>query len=611
LLEFPDLPNFHALSVLLLTGFALVLFSRDRIPLETSSLMILVILTLGLTLFPFESRKSALHAVDLFSGFGHQALVAVCALMVAGQGLVRTGALEPLGRVLSRLWGRWPRLSLLLTLFLAAVLSAFVNNTPIVVLLLPILVSVALRTGRSPSSVLMPMGLATLLGGMGTTIGTSTNLLVVSVAADMGLREIGMFDFLLPAAIAGTLGIFYLWAVAPLMLPIRETPMSNVSPRIFSAELSIAEDNPLVGETLANAIKRTDGELKVERVRRGSNTFLLPIPDVILKAGDRLLVNDTPQRLKELEQVLGTALYSDEHLVDEEHPLQAKDQQIAEVVVVRGSSVSGVSLRRARFVQRYNLAVLALHRQGRAIWPGGGNELADILLRVSDVLLVQGSKTQIAALKKDSNMLVLDATTDLPHTAKAPLALAIMAMIVLLAALGILPIAISAVFGALMLIVTRCITWRDATSALSAQVILIVVASLALGSALLETGGTAYITQIFLYLTDGASPSVVLSGLMLMMAVLTNIVSNNAAAVIGTPIAVSIAQQLGLPPEAFVLAVMFGANMSYATPMGYQTNLLVMNAGGYTFSDFVRIGVPLSLLMWLALSFLLPLLYGF
>ena len=180
-----------------------------------------------------------------------------------------------------------------------------------------------------------------------------------------------------------------------------------------------------------------------------------------------------------------------------------------------------------------------------------------------------------------------------------------------LAALGILPIAVSAVLGALLMIATKCLSWEDATNALSVQVILIVVASLALGSALLETGGTGYISGVFLYLTEGASPTMILSGLMLLMAVLTNIVSNNAAAVIGTPIAVSIAQELGLPPEAFVLAVLFGANMSYATPMAYQTNLLVMNAGGYAFSDFVRVGVPLTILMWATLSFILPMIYGF
>ena len=609
-MEFPDLPNLHATLVLLLTGSALILFSRDRIPLETSSLMILVTLVVGLSLFPFQSTEGELQAVGLFSGFGHQALVAVCALMVAGQGLVRTGALEPLGRILARLWLRWPKMSLLATLCTAAVLSAFVNNTPIVVLLLPILMSVTMRTGQSPSGVLMPVGLATLLGGMGTTIGTSTNLLVVSVAADMGLPTIGMFDFLLPAAIAGILGILYLWLIAPNLLPHRDTPMSDVSPRIFAAELSIGEESPVVGKTLADAIKRTDGVLRVQRIRRNSDTFLVPIPDVTIRVGDRLLVNETPRRLKEFEQVLGAALYSGEQKVDEEHPLQAKDQQIAEVVVVRGSPVHGVSLRLARFIQRYNLVVLALHRQGRAVW-SGGRELADITLQVSDVLLVQGAKEQIAALKRDGNLLVLDATSDLPHTDKAPLALLIMAMIVVLAAFDVLPIAISAVLGSLALILTRCLSWRDATSALSVQVILIVVASLALGTALLETGGTAYITRVFLYLTDGATPTMVLSGLMLLMAVLTNVVSNNAAAVIGTPIAVSIAQELGLPPEAFVLAVLFGANMSFATPMGYQTNLLVMNAGGYTFSDFVRIGVPLSVLIWLVLSFVLPAIYGF
>ena len=373
----PELPNLHALLVLILTGIALLLFSRERLPLETSSLMILVVLTVGLSLFPFHDGDIEFEPVALFSGFGHEALVAVCALMVVGQGLVRTGALEPAGRMLAKLWNLWPGLSLLLTLVLAAVLSAFVNNTPIVVLLLPILVSVALRTGKSPSHILMPMGFATLLGGMGTTIGTSTNLLVVAVAADMGLRKIGMFDFLLPAAIAGAFGLLYLWLVAPRLLPQRDAPMADVSPRVFSAELSISEESPLAGTSLADAIKRTDGMMKVMRIRRGSDAYLMPIPDVILHDGDRLLVNDTPQRLKEFESTLKATLTSDGDQVDDEHPLRAPDQQIAEVVVVDGSSIDGISLRRARFVQRFNLVVLAVHRQGRALWTGG-HELADI-----------------------------------------------------------------------------------------------------------------------------------------------------------------------------------------------------------------------------------------
>ena len=232
------LPDAHGIAVLVLVVVALALFTRECIPLETSSLAVLVLLVAGFELFPYSVidtvYKKPLHATDFFLGFGHEALIAVCALMVAGQGLVRTGALEPIGRSLSRLWSVSPHLSLLFTLLIGAVLSAFVNNVPIVVLLLPILISVALRTGKSATGILLPMGFATLVGGMSTTIGTSTNLLVISVAADLGLRRLGMFDFFVPAALAGGAAILYLWLIAPLMLPVRQAPMEDISPRLFS-----------------------------------------------------------------------------------------------------------------------------------------------------------------------------------------------------------------------------------------------------------------------------------------------------------------------------------------------------------------------------------------
>ena len=213
------------------------------------------------------------------------------------------------------------------------------------------------------------------------------------------------------------------------------------------------------------------------------------------------------------------------------------------------------------------------------------------------------------AIPRAANKIITTITSDLPHTKRAPLALLVMVVIILFAALGIMPIAISAVSGVLVMLLTRCLSWQDAAQALSTQVIMIVVASLALGVALLNTGGAEYLAQLYLSLTAGASPTILISGLMLVMAALTNIVSNNAAAVIGTPIAIGIAQKLGLPAEPFVLAVLFGANMSYATPMAYKTNLLVMNAGGYRFSDFIRVGVPLTLIVWLSLSWLLPTIY--
>ncbi len=602
-------PNAHAIAVLGLTGFALLLFTRERIALETSSLFVLVVLVLGFEIFPFVSDGERLHATAFLSGFGHQALVAVCALMVLGQGLVRTAALEPVGHWLARAWSVAPSLSLLLTLVIGAALSAFVNNVPIVVLLMPILISVSLRTKMPASGILMPMGFATLIGGMSTTIGTSTNLLVVSVAFDLGVRRLQMFDFVLPVAAAGGAAILYLWLVAPRLLPARRTDLGDTSPRVFTAQLLIPEGSFCVGKTLAEAVAKVGGTMKVSRLLRGEQSALVPLPDATLRAGDRLLLSDTAEKLKEYEGLLGATLYSDNVPVTEDNPLHADDQQLAEVVVIQGSILDGTSLSASRFAERYQLLTLALHRAGWQLQQMRVR-VQDAQLRIGDVLLIQGARAQIAELKRRGDVLVLDATADLPSTRRARLALLIMGGVVLTAALGWLPIAISAIAGVLLMIATSCLRWRDAARALNTQVILIVVASLALGSALLETGAADYVAQLFIAVTLGASATWLLSGLMLLMALLTNIVSNNAAAVIGTPIAIGIARQLGLPEEPFVLAVLFGANMSYATPIAYQTNLLVMSAGGYRFTDFLRVGLPLTFVMWAVLSWLLPRLYG-
>jgi len=609
---FPSIPNYHALAVLILTGIALYLFRREDIRLESSCLGVLIILAVGFELFPFADKSGKhIESIDFFYGFGHEALIAVCALMIAGQGLVRTGALEPVGRMLGKLWRISPIFSLLVTLIVAGVLSAFMNNTPIVVLMLPILISVAVRTKTSASGLLMPMGFATLVGGMSTTVGTSTNLLVVAVAAEQGMPRMGLFDFVVPALVAGSVAIVYLWLIAPKMLPERQSMLDNEEPRIFTAHLTIDEDGFSVGKTLAEVIEHSDGLLKVDRIQRqgtSSDIRIMPMPDVILHAGDKVRVSDTAENLKDYETILGAKLFVGKQQIDEDHPLTAEDQQLVEVIVAPGSPLAGSTLKNIRFVDQYSLVAVALHREGKEV--DLFKKLGNVSLHVGDILLVQGAREKIAEMKKKGDFLILDATTDLPHTSKAPIALLIMLSIVGFAALGILPIAISALLGVLLLLMTGCINWSEAGRALSTQVVLIVVASLALGEALLVTGGADYLAEIFIYSTAGWHPAFILSGLMLLLAILTNIVSNNAAAVIGTPIAISVASQLGLSPEPFVIAVLFGANFSYATPMAYKTNLLVMNAGGYHFSDFIRIGVPLVIIMWITLSLFIPYYYG-
>jgi di/tricarboxylate transporter len=466
-----------------------------------------------------------------------------------------------------------------------------------------------LRTNTDSSPMLLPIGLATLVGGMATTIGTSTNLLVVSIAKDVGGIEFGLFDFIQPALIASVVAVIYLWLIAPKLLPSRTPSMPDTSPRLFSAYLNINEDSDVKEKTIAEVIELTDGQLKIESIQRGPDyRNILPLPDTILIVGDRLKVHDYPDRLKEYETVLGATLFSGQHKVDDDHPLNAEQQTLAEIVIIAGSCVEGKTLQQANFLNKHAISVIALHRAGKAM-ETGRSSIGNTRLKIGDVLLVQGETEQIDLLKSKQGLLIIDGAESLPQTSKAPLALGTLLAVVISSALDILPIEISSVCGVLILLITKCLNWEEASSALSTQVILIVAASLALGSAMMTTGGAEYIAQVFVALSYSLPPWGVLSALMLLLAILTNIVSNNAAAVIGTPIAISVAGQLNLPADPFILAVLFGANLSYATPMAYKTNLLVMNAGGYQFSDFMRIGIPLILLMWVTLSFLLNWLY--
>ena len=607
----PQLPDAHGIAALALTLLALFLFTRDRIPLETSSLLVLAALVFGAWVFPYQGSDGLVSPADFFSAFGNESLITICALMVAAKGLETTGALHPLVRLASSGWSRHPKFSMLMTMLVVGVLSGFLNNTPIVIMLLPVLVSIALRSGASPTGMLMPMGFAASIGGMATTIGTSTNLLVVGIANDMGLPQIGMFDFALPVAIVGGVGILFLWLAGPYLLPKRRSALADITPRVFNALLHVDTGSTAAGKTLSEVLAMTNNRMRVERIQRGENLSVTRLPSATITAGDRLFVKDTPERLKEFEHILGARLYNAtdlHHPVSEQFPLSAGDQQLAEVVVTRGSPLHHRSLRHTRFATRYRLLPLAIHRAGLNVDHASG-ELADVVLSSGDVLLVQGSRDNVNELRNSGEMLVLDGTTDLPRKARSNRALFIMAGIVGAAATGLLPISVSSVAGVALMIVTGCLRWGDVGQSLSSQIILVIVASLGLGLALTVTGAADYLAQLFVFSTRGLPVAGVLSALILAMALVTNVVTNNAAAVIGAPIAISIATQLGAPAAPFILAVIFGANMSFATPMGYTTNLLVMSAGGYRFADFLRLGVPLTLVMWVGFSLVLMFLY--
>ena len=606
------IPDYHGIAVLALTGVALILFTRDKIPLESTSFVVLLLLLGGFQLFPYPLSGDTFGRFDFFAGFGNEALITICSLMIIGQAIERTGALQPLATLISKAWMSWPVLALLLTMITASVLSAFMNNTPIIVLLMPILVGVSLRTKFPVSNVMMPMGFAAIIGGMSTTIGTSTNLLVVGLARDTGIRDFSMFDFMPPVIIVGGVGILFLWLIAPRLLPERTPPLSDTSPRIFNSQLLINEDGFAAGKELSEIMSETNGEIRIEKIQRNENLVLSPFPSVIVLPGDRLFVKDTSENLKHFEETLGATLFSlsdPDHPIDDETPINEEGQQLAEVVVTRGSPLHYQSLDGVNFGNKYGLIALAIH-QARTPDSETTGDLNKVRLRAGDVILVQGTKEAIETLRDSGKMLVLDGAKDLPQTHKSKRALTVLGSVIILAALGFLPISVSALIGVGFLLLLGCISWSDAAKALSTKIIMIIVASLALGKALVVTNMASYLAASFATAVGGLPIPIILSLFMLVMSIMTNIVSNNAAAVIGTPIAIGIAQQLQVDPEPFILAVLFGANMSYATPFGYQSNLLILSAGGYKFSDFLKIGIPLIFIMWIGFSIVLPTMYG-
>ncbi len=590
----------HALASVLLTVTALILFSREKIPLEYSCVAVLIALVTLFEFFPLEGPIYVSGATFL-RGFGNEALITICLLLVLAKGVEISGALHAVGKMLTRIWLGNRTLALLVTLVIAAFISAFANNTPIVVMMLPILVGIAHRADIPPSGILMPIGFATIIGGMSTTIGTSTNLLIVSVSEELGLPRLQMFDFTLPAVIAGSVGLLYLWLIAPKLLPIRPSLLAGTAPRLFNARIELDESSPYVGQPLSLLIQDLGESVRITQVERGESTALVRLPTLEMQSGDRVMLRGTPEMIHAAQKSLVGA-GRDEKLVRE------PDERVVEVVVTQDSPLHGKKLSEAREAELRGLAAIGWYRpRSRNVAPL--NRDSDPKLRNGDVLLMQGPRQQINELINTPQIMILARTIQVPRSERARRAMGIMIGVVFVAALGVLPILTSALIGVGLMLAGRCLSWNEAWSAIDARIALVIVASLGLGTALTATGAAEALAMGLVGIVGNLPPPVIISGLLLITALLTEVVTNNAIAVIATPIAMGIATELGFEPLPFVLAVLFGANMSYLTPIGYQTNLLVMSAGSYKFADFFRVGLPLQLLLWLVLSATLCWLY--
>lgn len=603
------MPNAHAIMVMVVTVAVFYLYTRPWIRMELVSLLLLVALLLIFYVSPFVSDEVRITETEVLQAFGHPALVAICSLMILGRGLTMTGALEPAVRALARVWGlsRW--LGLLVTILMAALASGFINDTPVLVLMLPMLLSLAQRTEYPASKTLMPVNFAILIGGMLTSIGTSTNLLVLSIASDLGMKPMGIFDFTGMAVMALLVALPYLWLIAPRLLPDTSAGLAATSRR-FQARIVVVAGNPrLAGKSIEQVGKQLGRPLPAIAVLRGERRFE-PQPTEVLQADDVVLLQDTPDGLRELSAVLQTDLFDRDGVGRfVENDAGRDDVSLAEAVVGSDSTLIGRTLGEARFAERHSVVVVGLQRGTESLLRDG-RQVDEVPLAAGDVLLVQGSNERLAKLKSEPHLLMLDSSLQLPRSPLAPWSLAIMITVIVAAATRFLPIHVAAFIGVIAMIVTGCVKLDGLGRALSLEVILLVASSIALGQSLVSTGAAAWIAGGVTTVVNQLVPAAQIAVFMAFAALLTNFVSNSAAAAVGTPIAVATAAALGAPPEPFVLAILFGANLAFATPMAYQTNLLVMNAASYRFADFVRVGLPLVLLMLGTLSVLLVRRYG-
>jgi di/tricarboxylate transporter len=604
-------PGFEMWATLLLTVVAIATYAAEWASIELTSIGILVVLLLLFQLAPaVTGGESLLTTADLLSGFSSPALIAVSALLVIGQAMVSTGALESIARLL--VWmsrGSFHR-ALVFSLGYVTASSGLLNNTPIVVIFMPILRSIAERFGRTASAVMMPLSFAAILGGMLTLIGTSTNLLVSGELARLGQRPFDFFDFTVPGLVLALVGGVYV-VLLPALLPKRDEDAALVTAdgKQFIAELDVAPDSSLVGETSRGGLFPGLADVTVRLIQRAERTILPPFENVELAPGDVLIVAATRRTLTEiLAKNPGHLLRISDAA---NHPgvadTQPSELVLAEAMIKPASRMIGQTLDLTNFPARSRCTVLGIQRRARML----RTRLHELRLEPGDVLLLFGRQSSMERLRADPDVLLMEwSASEMPLVAKAPVAAAIFAAVVLPAALDLVPIVITALLGVFALVATGCLNIRQAARAVDRQIVLIIASALALGSALQATGGAAYLAGLVLWVMEGAPPSAVLSALFLLVAALTNVLTNNAAAVLFTPIAVNVAASLEADVFPFALAVAFGASCSFATPIGYQTNLLVMGPGHYRFKDFVLSGTPLVFLVWLAFSLFVPWYYG-
>lgn len=581
--------------VLLITLSAMALFISEKLRVDAIAVLVLV----SLTLLDLINPSQAL------SGFSNPATITVAAMFILAAGLQNSGALSGIQKLLGT--ARSPLQFLLMLFALIALIAPFVNNTAVVAIFIPIVISASLKIGLAPSKTLIPLSYVAQMAGVFTLIGSSTNLLVNSVAKDLGHTGFSMFEFLPLAAICATAGCLYLLTVGRWLLPdVRSSDLDNLYEfGHYISELKVTADSKLLGTTVEQAQLSKEYNVYVVELLRDGEKYWSPRSEE-LKEGDILLTRGVWSDLETLkdEQKLEFNTQTDFQLKGAKQDKSV----LAEVMIAPQSRAAGRLLAVLNRSWRYNASVLGVQRRGQVV----RTQLNSLRLRIGDILLMALPEKDLAALRKDKSVIVISKReASLDYGWRAPFAVAVMAAVVTVSAMGWLPIALSALTGAVVMTLAGCIHADDVYESTDWSIVILIAGLLPLGIAMSSSGAAQFLVDNSIGLVSHLGPHVVLAVLYLMALALGELMSNSAAAVLLTPIGFSTAQLMGADPTPFLIAITFAASTSFMTPVGYQTNMMVYNAGGYKFSDFIKVGLPLNSIFWVLGVIFIPMFWPF
>lgn len=584
-------------------ALAMVFYATEWVAMELVSLGALVAL-IGIALL---APGLGLSMEMLLSGFSNPALITILALLVIGQGLIQTDALSRLTEKLSRLWPRHPVRVVIFALLIAGGLSSVVNNTPVVVVFMPVLAAILARRKLVAARYMMPLSYITILGGSITVLGSSTNLLAAGVAREAGVDSVTFFSFAVPGLAVALVGAVYVLFIMPRFMHDRKTDEADPRGRNiqFITEIRLGPDHPLVGESTVAGMFPKLTTMTVRAVIRRRETHLPPFEDLTLAAGDTLVIAATRDAL--------TDALRGWHMLDHTSGMPPSEDGrgsaiiLCESLVPPSSRLVNTGIDQAGFLAQHGVLILGVERRSRM----PRQRLSEIRLEAGDVLLIAGRHDALDRLKGLQDLVVMEwSASEVRPLGMAGRALVIFGITVAAIASGYVPTAAAALAGAFAMIASGCLNIRQAARSIDRKIIMLVGSSIAMAAALDRTGGAHLIAETAVGALGTDSPGKFMAGMFLVVAILTNFLSNNATAVLFTPVAIAAAGRLGVDPLPLIATVILGANASFATPIGYQTNLLVMGAGHYRFRDFIFAGAPLVILAWITFSLVAPWYYG-